>query len=58
MSRITIDWDLKEETADICEENCTGETYRVSGNWPSVIDDLCECLRNYLEGLDHERTDN
>lgn len=51
---ILIDWDPKEETVDISEENCTGESYHVSGNWPEVIDDICGCLHDYLEDVDHE----
>ena len=51
---ITIDWDPKEETICISEQNDTGESYHVSGNWPSVIDNVCACLHDYLECIDHK----
>lgn len=35
----------------IQEENCTLCEYDISQNWPAVIDDVCECLHDYLEGL-------
>ncbi len=52
--QILIDWDPKEETIVISDENDTGEEYHVSGNWPAVIDDICGCLHDYLEGVDRE----
>ena len=47
-----IEIDIEDNEMTICEENCSGETYSVSGNWPSIIDDICGCLHDYLEGID------
>ena len=49
-----IEIDIDDNEMTICEENCTGEMYYISGNWPSIIDDICGCLHDYLEGLDKE----
>lgn len=44
---ITIDNDMLY----IEEENSTMCKYEISENWPTIIDNVCECLRDYLEGL-------
>ena len=49
-----IELDIEDNELFICEDNCTGELYNVSGNWPSIIDDICGCLHDYLEGMDIE----
>ena len=49
-----IELDIEDDELFICEDNCTGEMYNVSGNWPSIIDDICGCLHDYLEGTDIE----
>ena len=50
---IQIEWDPKEEVIEISEDNSTGEVYHISGTWPAIIDDICGCLHDYLEGVDH-----
>ena len=50
-----IEIDIDGDDITICETNATGENYSLHDrNWPAVVDDICECLRDYLEGLDRE----
>ena len=52
-----IEIDIEGNELTISEENCSGETYSLHDqNWPGIIDDICGCLHDYLEGLDHETT--
>lgn len=47
-----IEIEIEDNEMTITEENCTGETYHIEGSWPSIIDDICGCLHDYLEGFD------
>lgn len=47
-----IEIDIEDENVFICLKNCTGANYHITGKWPGVIDEICECLRDYMEGLD------
>ena len=50
-----IEIDIDGADVTICETNATGEDYSLHDqNWPAIIDDICGCLHDYLEGLDHE----
>ena len=50
-----IEIDIDGSDVTICETNASGENYSLHDlNWPSIIDDICGCLHDYLEGLDHE----
>ena len=46
---ITIEIEGNEMT--ICEQNCCEETYQISEDSPAMIDDVCEYLHDYLEGM-------
>ena len=50
-----IEIDIDGADVTICETNATGEDYSLHDlNWPAIIDDICGCLHDYLEGLDRE----
>lgn len=48
-TQITID--LNEDRLTICERGCLVEECTVSEDWPIVIYEITERLRDYLEGL-------
>ena len=53
--KVHIEIDVDGNDVFIAEENCSGETYSLHDeNWPAVIDDLCGCLHDYLEGVGHD----
>ena len=35
----------------IREQSCLPEEYEITNNMPSIIDEICEHLHDYLEGL-------
>lgn len=46
---ITIE--IEDNKLTISEENCCGENYTISENQPVMIDEICEHLHDYLEGM-------
>ena len=48
-TRITIE--VNGIQLRIMEEKCETETYTISENQPHMIDDICEHLHDYLEGM-------
>lgn len=49
--KTTITIEVEDNQLTISEENCCGETYQISENLPAMIDDVCEHLHDYLEGM-------
>lgn len=48
-TKITIE--VEGDQLWIVEENCVMENYIISENQPQMIDDICEHLHDYLEGM-------
>lgn len=48
-TQITID--LDGDRLVICERGCIAEECTVSEDWPAVIYEITEKLRDYLEGI-------
>lgn len=46
-----IDITIEDGMLFIREVNCTPCEYKISENWPTVIDEICDYLHDYLEGL-------
>ena len=46
-----IDITIEDNKLYIREVNCTPCEYDISENMPAMIDDVCEHLHDYLEGL-------
>lgn len=49
--KIDIDITIEDGMLFIREVNCTPCEYKISENWPTVIDEICDYLHDYLEGL-------
>ena len=48
-TKITIE--IENNELWIVEENCVKENYTISENLPEMIDEVCEHLHDYLEGM-------
>ena len=46
-----IDITIENNKLYIREISCLPEEYTISEDWPALIDDVCEHLHDYLEGL-------
>jgi len=46
-----IDITIEDGMLYIREISCTPCEYPISENWPSIVDEVCEHLHDYLEGL-------
>jgi len=46
-----IDITIEDNKLYIREVSCLPEEYTISENMPSMIDEVCERLHDYLEGL-------
>ena len=46
-----IDITIEDNKLYIREISCLPEEYKISENMPSMIDEVCEHLHDYLEGL-------
>lgn len=46
-----IEVDIEDGKLTIKEDNCTGETYAISEEWPAVIYETATHLMTYLEGI-------
>ena len=42
---------VEDNTLYIREEKCLPAEYKISEDMPAMIDDICEHLHDYLEGL-------
>lgn len=49
--KIQIDITIENNKLYIRETSCLPEEYIISENMPSMIDEICEHLHDYLEGL-------
>lgn len=49
--KTTITIEVEDNQLTISEENCCGENYTISENQPQMIDEICEHLHDYLEGM-------
>ena len=49
--RISIDIDVDNTKLYIRETACLPEEYDISEDYPACIDEICEHLHDYLEGL-------
>ena len=50
--RIAIDIDVDKDKLYIRETACIPEEYIISEDYPTCIDEICEYLHDYLEGLE------
>ena len=46
-----IDLIIEDRKLFIREVSCLPLEYEISEDWPTVIDEVCEHLHDYLEGL-------
>ena len=46
-----IDITIEDNKLYIKEQSCLLEEYQISENMPSMIDEVCKHLHDYLEGL-------
>lgn len=46
-----IDITIENDKLFIREESCLPEEYQISEDMPALIDEVCEHLHDYLEGL-------
>jgi len=46
-----IDITIENDKLFIREESCLPEEYQISEDMPALVDEVCEHLHDYLEGL-------